>query len=134
MRRANGNIHALKEDVKNPNLLGVALPSEGGLTAEEKDLSRRSKASIDVLHNPFGGDEEEEPEEELEVDLASWGLDSLIPEERATKKSKGAKPERRPLGGFKVGGGKGGGHTQGGRIMKNGHGRKHSGGKAKGRR
>ena len=91
MRRANGNIHALKEDVKNPNLLGVALPSEGGLTAEEKDLSRRSKASIDVLHNPFGGDEEEEPEEELEVDLASWGLDSLIPEERATKKSKGAK-------------------------------------------
>lgn len=91
LRRANGNIHSSKAGTKNQNLLGVALPSDGGLTVEDKDVSRRSKASIDVLHNPFGGDEEEEPEEELEVDLASWGLDSIIPEEKTSKKSKAVK-------------------------------------------
>ncbi|KAH8118403.1 hypothetical protein DFH11DRAFT_1874580 [Phellopilus nigrolimitatus] len=92
LRRANGNIHAAKEAGPRPDFLGVALPSDTGVPTEvDKEMTRRSKASIDMLHNPFGGDEEEEPEEELEVDLASWGLDSLINKEKANKPSKGAK-------------------------------------------
>ncbi|KZT42911.1 hypothetical protein SISSUDRAFT_793870 [Sistotremastrum suecicum HHB10207 ss-3] len=56
--------------------------------------SRRSRmSSVDMLHNPFGGDiveeEDDHPpvvEEEPEVDLASWGLDSFMP----------AKPKEKP--------------------------------------
>lgn len=60
--------------------------------SNDKEKTRRSKSSVDMLHNPFGEDEEEEPEEEpLEVDLASWGLDSFMPKEkgRNSKNSKG---------------------------------------------
>ncbi|KAL5530360.1 hypothetical protein ACEPAF_6618 [Sanghuangporus sanghuang] len=95
LRKANTNIHDLKQPPppQSPNLLGVKLPSESGLTSEAgRDTRRRSKSSVDLLHNPFGEDEEEEQEEEdLEVDLASWGLDSLMPDEKPSKKSRGGK-------------------------------------------
>ena len=49
--------------------------------------SRASRGSLDALRNPFGhddrwSDEEEGDEEELEVDLASWGLDALVAKEK----------------------------------------------------
>ncbi|KAI5123404.1 hypothetical protein M0805_006110 [Coniferiporia weirii] len=92
LRNANGNIHATKEADRSTDYLGIALPSDTGAPTEvDKDFTRRSKASIDMLHNPFGGDEEEEPEEDLEVDLASWGLDSLIPDKKAGQSSRAAK-------------------------------------------
>lgn len=92
LRNANGNIHATKEAGRSTDYLGIALPSDTGAPTEvDKDLTRRSKASIDMLHNPFGGDEEEEPEEDLEVDLASWGLDSLIPDKKSGQSSRATK-------------------------------------------
>ncbi|KAF8897519.1 hypothetical protein BD779DRAFT_1491321 [Infundibulicybe gibba] len=56
--------------------------------------SRVSRASINTLRNPFGGDdnfedEDEVGEEELEVDLASWGLDAFMPKDKNSKSSKG---------------------------------------------
>lgn len=105
MRNANGNIHAKKAEASRSNdYLGVSLPSDSGAPTEShgpyKDMTRRSKASIDMLHNPFGGEveeeeeegEEEEPEleeEDMEVDLASWGLDSLIPDKKERKSARG---------------------------------------------
>ncbi|KAL5527453.1 hypothetical protein ACEPAG_6244 [Sanghuangporus baumii] len=100
LRKANANIRDLKQPPppQSPNLLGVKLPSESGLTSEAGgDTRRRSKSSVDLLHNPFGEDEEEEQEEEdLEVDLASWGLDSLIPDEKPSKKSRSGKGKAKP--------------------------------------
>ncbi|THH11475.1 hypothetical protein EW145_g626 [Phellinidium pouzarii] len=92
LRSVNGNIHATKEADRNADYLAVAKPSDTGPPTEtDKELTRRSKVSMDMLHNPFGGEEEEEPEEDLEVDLASWGLDSLISDKKATKISKNNK-------------------------------------------
>lgn len=73
MRKANGNIYAPKETVQKPDYLGVKLASDSGSRSPASDvdrnITRRSKASIDMLHNPFGGDEEEELEEPDEDDL-----------------------------------------------------------------
>ncbi|KAM6495900.1 hypothetical protein JOM56_008606 [Amanita muscaria] len=93
---------------RKSDYLGVSLPTEtGSLGGRESllDTTRRSRASRGSLHtlrNPFGPDDlfsDEEGsdggEEELEVDLASWGLDSLIPKEKgksAKGKAKAAVP------------------------------------------
>ncbi len=70
----------------------MSLPSESGSlggreSAFESRRSRASRGSLDALRNPFShddrwSDEEEGDEEELEVDLASWGLDALIAKEK----------------------------------------------------
>ncbi len=79
------------------DLLGVALPSEAGGSVDVKSTTIKSRtASVDLLQNPFGGDDEEpeldpEAEEALEVDLASWGLDSFMPKEKGSKASRNAK-------------------------------------------
>jgi hypothetical protein len=57
--------------------------------------SRVSRGSIDALRNPFGADdslleyENEGEEEELEVDLASWGLEAFMPKDKASRTGKG---------------------------------------------
>ncbi|KAG5646568.1 hypothetical protein DXG03_002871 [Asterophora parasitica] len=69
--------------------LGVSTGDDGGSAALGH---RQSRASINTLLNPFpvGDPEDEELEaEELEVDLASWGLDSFIPKDKASKNGKG---------------------------------------------
>ncbi|TFY72955.1 hypothetical protein EVG20_g22 [Dentipellis fragilis] len=84
---------------KSTDYLGVNLPSEGGHGGRESAFSLRPRSSIDALRNPFQGDvniddevleeeEEEEPEDDLEVDLASWGLDSFMPKEKGKHKKK----------------------------------------------
>ncbi|TFK43546.1 hypothetical protein BDQ12DRAFT_675151 [Crucibulum laeve] len=85
---------------RKSDYLGVSLPSEtGSLGGRESVLgnrrSRGSRGSFDALRNPFGaedtvdGSEEEEPEDnELEVDLASWGLDAFMPKDKS-KANKG---------------------------------------------
>lgn len=52
---------------------------------------RRSRGSIDALRNPFGADDEDdnEVEEGMEVDLASWGLDAFMPKDKASRNGKG---------------------------------------------
>ncbi|KXN90241.1 hypothetical protein AN958_04032 [Leucoagaricus sp. SymC.cos] len=82
--------------VRQSDYLGVSLPSEteslGG--RESVPGTRRSRGSIDALRNPFGvdsNDGEEEGEEEMEVDLTSWGLDAFMPKEKS-KKGKGKAP------------------------------------------
>ncbi|TFY81452.1 hypothetical protein EWM64_g2568, partial [Hericium alpestre] len=58
-----------------------------------------ARSSIDALRNPFQGDpavdedtletfEDEEEEEGLEVDLASWGLDTFMPKDKEKGKHK----------------------------------------------
>ncbi|PFH52711.1 hypothetical protein AMATHDRAFT_73848 [Amanita thiersii Skay4041] len=85
---------------RRSDYLGVSLPSETGSlggreSALENRRSRASRGSLDALRNPFGPDdhwdEEEEgncDEEELEVDLSSWGLDALMPKDKS-KSAKG---------------------------------------------
>jgi hypothetical protein len=79
---------------RSTDYLGVSLPSEGGsVSGRESAVSvghRKSGSSIHALRNPFGGDaavdEDEEPEkDDLEVDLASWGLDAFMPKDKAGK-------------------------------------------------
>ena len=85
--------------------LGVKLPSEGGSVVglepapDNHDL-RRSRASIDMMRNPFSPteedveEEEEEEEENLDdLDLESWGLDNLLGDKGKEKGSK-KKPNR----------------------------------------
>ncbi|KLO10240.1 hypothetical protein SCHPADRAFT_999700 [Schizopora paradoxa] len=98
LRRANGYIQGqtMEEATRTRDLLGVALPSEAGGSIDVKSTTMKSRiASVDLLQNPFGGDDDEqepEPEEEaLEVDLASWGLDSFMPKEKGSKASRNAK-------------------------------------------
>ncbi|KAF8639708.1 hypothetical protein AX17_000970 [Amanita inopinata Kibby_2008] len=85
---------------RRSDYLGVSLPSEAGsLGGRESALdnrrSRASRGSLDALRNPFGMDDHWEDEEdgigeeaELEVDLASWGLDALMPKDKG-KSAKG---------------------------------------------
>ncbi|KAF9568915.1 hypothetical protein CPC08DRAFT_702032 [Agrocybe pediades] len=91
---------------RKSDLLGVSLPSDsesfaGRESALDNRRSRASKASIDALRNPFGADNQseyeelEEDEEGLEVDLASWGLDSFIPKDKS-KSSKGKGKQATP--------------------------------------
>ncbi|TDL29385.1 hypothetical protein BD410DRAFT_779783 [Rickenella mellea] len=78
---------------RSTDYLGVTLPSEGGASPSlDPTGTRRSRASIDALQNPFVAEDvetDEEPEEEdMEVDLASWGLDTFMPKEKGSKSSK----------------------------------------------
>jgi hypothetical protein len=82
---------------KTRDFLGVSLPTEsGGPSRRDSTLNaagdRKSRGSVDTLRNPFGPDEmvdnDTADEDEVEVDLASWGLDSFIPKEKGTKKNK----------------------------------------------
>ncbi|KAF8231917.1 hypothetical protein L208DRAFT_1274738 [Tricholoma matsutake] len=80
--------------------LNVSVEEAGSTLAENRNSTsdntkyRASRGSIDALRNPFGADEslveyENEGEEELEVDLASWGLDAFMPKDRASRTGKG---------------------------------------------
>ncbi|KAI0750666.1 hypothetical protein C8Q80DRAFT_1153253 [Daedaleopsis nitida] len=103
-RNSNKPIHPAR---RSTDYLGVSLPSEAGdippSGRESVAFDRKSRASIDALRNPFGRDstydgglEDEEEEEELEVDLASWGLDAIIPKEKEKGKRKRNKSEVLP--------------------------------------
>ncbi|KAF8076369.1 hypothetical protein FPV67DRAFT_1664650 [Lyophyllum atratum] len=79
--------------------LGVPLTGEGGSTARSIRSNsapghRQSRGSINTLQNPFGPDDQLEDESggeegELEVDLASWGLEAFIPKDKSTRNGKG---------------------------------------------
>lgn len=87
---------------RSTDYLGVTLPADGG-SSDSLSQHRRSQASIDALRNPFGRDSTHEghvDDEELEVDLSSWGLDAFAPTEKSSKKKKGrddALPNPHPL-------------------------------------
>ncbi|KAF7433424.1 hypothetical protein PC9H_005376 [Pleurotus ostreatus] len=95
--RQNGMMRPPTER-RQSDYLGVSVPSESGsLGGRESALeTRRSRGSSDALRNPFaqGGDdtpeEDDRSHENLEVDLASWGLDAFMPKEKGAKgKGKG---------------------------------------------
>ena len=86
---------------RNTDFLGVSLPSDANPNADSMgrrrsatlresilDPSRKSIASLDNLHNPFGRDSTHEGDtgDDIEVDLASWGLDAF--QEKGKKKAK----------------------------------------------
>lgn len=92
---------------RSTDYLGVAIPGEtGSMMGGESivDDSRRSRGSFDALRNPFGRDStyegilgEDEEENEMEVDLSSWGLDALLPQDKEDKDArKKAKSEVLP--------------------------------------
>ncbi|EIW61322.1 uncharacterized protein TRAVEDRAFT_142971 [Trametes versicolor FP-101664 SS1] len=89
---------------RSTDYLGVALPSETGSIAPRDSLAfdRRSRASIDALRNPFArestyeGGLDDDEEEELEVDLASWGLDALVPKDKPKHSRKKTKSDALP--------------------------------------
>ncbi|KZT74264.1 hypothetical protein DAEQUDRAFT_734624 [Daedalea quercina L-15889] len=110
---------------RSTDYLGVTLPSEVGSIRGPESVyggresimdGRRSRSSTDALRNPFGRDstyegmldeEEDEEREAMEVDLASWGLDGYIPEDKGKGKQKAKSdtlpnphdlPLRRPAG------------------------------------
>lgn len=70
----------------------VSTKASEGYHADDSRRSRGSE-SINALRNPFGAegvDEEEQIEDDgMEVDLASWGLDSFLPKDKESRKSKG---------------------------------------------
>lgn len=78
---------------RKTDYLGVPLASDVVPTAKSprsnSALGHQSRVSISTLHNPFGRDdhleEEDNQEEDLEVDLSSWGLDAFIPKDKASK-------------------------------------------------
>jgi len=82
--------------------LAVKLPSDRGSVAGRESIldnndSRRSRASIDMLRNPFSPTEEDVEEEEAmdDLDLESWGLNDLLGDKGKEKDSK-RKPSRLP--------------------------------------
>ncbi|KAF9534343.1 hypothetical protein CPB83DRAFT_329993 [Crepidotus variabilis] len=99
---------AARPDVgrRKSDYLEISLPSEGGTTSGLEPTmvgtrrSRRiSKASTLAMKNPFGVDgqtemdlAEEDEEQELEVDLQSWGLDAFMPKDKKSAKAKGREP------------------------------------------
>ncbi|KAI0053627.1 hypothetical protein FA95DRAFT_1552124 [Auriscalpium vulgare] len=87
------------EPRKSADYLGVKIPTSNGSGGDgrESALSHsRGRSSIDALRNPFAADNtadeddyaEDEPQDDMEVDLASWGLDSFIPKEKGSKNSR----------------------------------------------
>lgn len=80
------------------------LVSETGSIAKKESASntrrsRTSRTSDGILRNPFGADDYSEYDEErrdegteLEVDLASWGLDAFIPKDKSKSKGKAKQP------------------------------------------
>ena len=86
---------------RKSDYLGVSLPSEACSTIgmDSNLAKRRSRSPLDALRNPFGGDNQselgmnEEDEEELEVDLESWGLDAFVSKDKnRSAKAKGKEP------------------------------------------
>ncbi|KAG6880047.1 hypothetical protein C0992_007364 [Termitomyces sp. T32_za158] len=85
--------HYATNRARKTDFLGVTLASDAVTTAKSprssSALGHQSRASISTLHNPFGRDdhleEEDNQEEDLEVDLSSWGLDAFIPKDKASK-------------------------------------------------
>ena len=85
---------------RKPDHLGVSFPSEtASLGGRESVLDTGRRGSIDALRNPFAAEDTvdspdgDDGDDDLEVDLASWGLDSFIPKgkgPKTRKKSKGA--------------------------------------------
>ncbi|PIL37028.1 hypothetical protein GSI_00720 [Ganoderma sinense ZZ0214-1] len=81
---------------RSADYLGVSLPTETASIAPRESLAfdRKSRGSIDALRNPFSRDstysalDMEEDEEDMEVDLASWGLDALVDKEKEKEKAK----------------------------------------------
>jgi hypothetical protein len=86
---------------KSVDYLGISLPSDAGSVGGREsilnvgvDADRRSQSSVDALRNPFNredtvdDDYSQVGEEEMEVDLSSWGLDSFIPKEKGSKSSR----------------------------------------------
>ncbi|CCL99419.1 uncharacterized protein FIBRA_01437 [Fibroporia radiculosa] len=94
---------------KSTDYLGVALPSETGSVAARDSVlggresvfggresildGRRSRGSSDALRNPFARDSTfegalDEDEEDIEVDLTSWGLDALVTDDKDHKGSR----------------------------------------------
>ncbi|OBZ70173.1 hypothetical protein A0H81_09874, partial [Grifola frondosa] len=105
--RRNNPPRAAPVSRRSTDYLGVALPGEEESVAGRESMvtDRKSRGSIDNLRNPFGRDstydghiaDEQESEEELEVDLASWGLDALVSKEKDSKHSrKKTKPDSLP--------------------------------------
>ncbi|KAH9977723.1 hypothetical protein BGW80DRAFT_1435453 [Lactifluus volemus] len=79
---------------KSVDYLSIDLPgghATGSKTESVQGLSR-TPSSADMLRNPFGRDTifsdgaPEEGEDEMEVDLSSWGLDSFIPKEKGDRR------------------------------------------------
>ncbi|KAI1789558.1 hypothetical protein LXA43DRAFT_578348 [Ganoderma leucocontextum] len=81
---------------RSTDYLGVSLPTETASIAPRESLAfdRKSRGSIDALRNPFAREstysalDVEEEDEDLEVDLASWGLDALVDKEKEKEKAK----------------------------------------------
>lgn len=94
---------------RSSNYLGVNLPSEGGSTPADLQHGRApSSLSGLMVTNPFmkGADDEMEPAEgeeavhpaeDLEVDLASWGLDTFIPKDKEKARKKKGKGKAREV-------------------------------------
>ena len=78
----------LNKSRRGTDYLGVQVPSEVGSDPPNR---RKSRASIDALHNPFGDAEDEDEsanEDGVEVDLRSWGLDAFMDKNKANGKGK----------------------------------------------
>ncbi|THH32720.1 hypothetical protein EUX98_g1479 [Antrodiella citrinella] len=79
---------------RTSDYLGVDIPTEAGSEGgRDSEQDRKSRASSDALRNPFGRDSSygdlELKEEDIEVDLASWGLDALVvPKDKVSKRNK----------------------------------------------
>ncbi|EKM59170.1 uncharacterized protein PHACADRAFT_181164 [Phanerochaete carnosa HHB-10118-sp] len=91
-RNLPSHVAAQSQARRSTDYLSVPLPSEGvdaSSAGSRMSVARRSLAS---LRNPFGRDSTFEGalEDEVEVDLSSWGLDSLVGED-AKKKGKEVK-------------------------------------------
>ncbi|VDB97139.1 unnamed protein product [Peniophora sp. CBMAI 1063] len=96
---------------RNSNYLGVNLPSEGGSQSPRgtqlDGQHGRAPSSLSglMVTNPFGkgaddemeGEEVPAPAEDLEVDLASWGLDSFIPKDKEKARKKKGKGKAREV-------------------------------------
>ena len=84
---------------KSVDYLSVDLPGDNasGTRADSVMGHTTAPSSADMLKNPFGRDTivsdglAEEEEDDIEVDLTSWGLDSFIPKDksRSSKNGKG---------------------------------------------
>ena len=91
LRKANTTIRNMKQPPPDsPDFLGVKLPSESGLPSEAGDTRRRSKASVDLLRNPFGEDEEDDNDPEYPRQLLGDDkkrFDTMIEIDECTRES-----------------------------------------------
>lgn len=96
-RNLPSRLGAQSQARRSTDYLGVSLPGEtfdGGSIASRSSIARKSLASVDALRNPFGRDSTHEgplvdSEDDVEVDLSSWGLDALVDKDK--KKGKEVK-------------------------------------------